>query len=81
MPVSEYTMQRDVVLMTFDPEEYRKFLRKWNPEMAMQIADYDNQVVIATMCKLICDARYLPEVARRHASKWHKDNKFSEDIN
>lgn len=81
MPVSEYTMQRDVVLMTFDPEEYRKFLRKWNPEMALQIADYDNQVVTATMCKLICDARYLPEVARRHASKWLKDNKFSEDIN
>jgi hypothetical protein len=37
MPVSEYTMERDVVLMTFDPDEYRKFLRKWNPEMAMQI--------------------------------------------
>lgn len=81
MPVSEYTVARDVVLVTFDPDEYRAFIRKWNPAMALQIADYDDQVITATMCKLICDAKYLPDVARRHAAKWFKDNKFTEDIN
>ncbi|MCQ2086625.1 MAG: hypothetical protein MJZ37_00915 [Bacilli bacterium] len=79
--MSEYTIQRDVVLVTFDTEEYRNFLKKWNPAMAAQVADYDDQVIKATMCKLICDAKYLPEVSRRYAAKWLKENKFSEDIN
>lgn len=81
MSVSEYTRERDIVLVTFDPDEYRNFLKKWNPKMAADVADYDDQVIKATMCKLVIDARYLPDVSRRYAAKWLKDNKFSEDIN
>lgn len=80
MPVSEYTKQRDVALMSFDTDKYKEFVGRWNRDQAEQLNQYEDDVVMAAMCKLIVDATYLPESARAYAKRWLKEHKFSEDI-
>lgn len=80
MPVSEYTKQRDVALMSFEVDRYKEFVARWNKEQAEQLEKYDDEVIFAAMCKLIVDSVYLPKSGREYAKKWLKDHNFSEEI-